>query len=462
MNSDPDASADVVLEDDAIAADLATAPRIRPIGSREFASTLITNVVIQACTVVQGILVARLLGPVGRGQFAAAILWPSLFAAMGGMGVGVALARRAGRATDLARIIRTGLVLTLLSGTVAAALCAVAIPWLLPGSDTIVRNAAYVFVPYIIFNHVSLAMIAIDQGAGWFGQMNWTRLIVNPVYLALVIGLWLAGIRDVFWFVVSLLIAGGAVASVRVGLALRRAPLPGPMEPVKSVFREALPFGFAGLLNPLAASADKALLLYLLGTAQLGFYTVALTAASVVNSLAGAAGTVSFGMSAQIKDREGFDRVARMFRFTAWTWLLAGLGVAVIIPIVLPLLYGAVFRPAIWPAILLIPAAALTGQASILEESMRAQGRAFVGLEARAGGLVVMIAMGWLLAPVVGIYGVVFAAIGSQAIVLIVMMFAARWHFHRALLNTLLPRVHDLAELRNRARLAISGSLGRS
>jgi O-antigen/teichoic acid export membrane protein len=305
-------------------------------------------------------------------------------------------------------------------------------------------------------------MIAIDQGAGWFGQMNWTRLIVNPVYLALVIGLWLAGIRDVFWFVVSLLIAGGAVASVRVGLALRRAPLPGPMEPVKSVFREALPFGFAGLLNPLAASADKALLLYLLGTAQLGFYTVALTAASVVNSLAGAAGTVSFGMSAQVKDREGFDRIARMFRFTAWTWLLAGLGVAVIIPIVLPLLYGAVFRPAIWPAILLIPAAALTGQASILEESMRAQGRAFVGLEARAGGLVVMIAMGWLLAPVVGIYGVVFAAIGSQAIVLIVMMFAARWHFHRALLNTLLPRVHDLAELRNRARLAISGSLGRS
>jgi O-antigen/teichoic acid export membrane protein len=450
MKSHPDTNLEAVPEGDTVTDGIASAPQIRPIGSREFASTLITNVVIQACTVIQGILVARLLGPVGRGQFAAAILWPSLFAAMGGMGVGVALARRAGRATDLARVIRTGLVLTLLTGTVVAALCAVAIPWLLPGSDTIVRNAAYVFVPYIIFNHVSLAMIAIDQGAGWFRQMNWTRLIVNPVYLALVIGLWLAGIRDVFWFVVSLLIAGGAVASVRVGLALRRAPLPGPMEPVKSVFREALPFGFAGLLNPLAASADKALLFYLLGTAQLGFYTVALTAASVVNSLAGAAGTVSFGMSAQAKDREGFDRVARMFRFTAWTWLLAGVGVAVIIPIVLPLLYGAVFRPAIWPAILLIPAAALTGQASILEESMRAQGRAFVGLEARAAGLVVMIAMGWLLAPVVGIYGVVFAAIGSQAIVLIVMMFAVRWHFHRALLNALLPRISDLLELKTR------------
>jgi antigen flippase len=450
MNSDPDTRAEVVLKDDAIAADGASAPRIRPIGSREFASTLITNIVIQACTVVQGILVARLLGPAGRGQFAAAILWPGLFAAMGGMGVSVALARRAGRAHDLARVIRTGLVLTLLTGTVVAVLCAAAIPWLLPGNDTVVRNAAYVFVPFIIFNQVSLAMIAIDQGAGWFAQMNWTRLIVNPVYLLFVVVLWFTGVRDVGWFVIGLLIANAAVAFARVTLAVQRAPLPGQMEPVNAVLHEALPYGLAGLLGALAASADKALLLYLLGTAQLGFYTVALTAASVVNSLAGAAGTVSFGMSAQVKDREGFDRVARMFRFTAWTWLLAGLGVAVIIPIVLPLLYGAVFRPAIWPAILLIPAAALTGQASILEESMRAQGRAFVGLEARAAGLVVMIAMGWLLAPVVGIYGVVFAAIGSQAIVLIVMMFAARWHFHRALLNALLPRISDLLELKTR------------
>ena len=450
MNSDPDTRAEVVLKDDAIAADVASAPRIRPIGSREFASTLITNIVIQACTVVQGILVARLLGPAGRGQFAAAILWPGLFAAMGGMGVSVALARRAGRAHDLARVIRTGLALTLLTGTVVAVLCAAAIPWLLPGNDTVVRNAAYVFVPFIIFNQVSLAMIAIDQGAGWFAQMNWTRLIVNPVYLLFVVVLWFTGVRDVGWFVIGLLIANAAVAFARVTLAVQRAPLSGQMEPVNAVLHEALPYGLAGLLGALAASADKALLLYLLGTAQLGFYTVALTAASVVNSLAGAAGTVSFGMSAQVKDREGFDRVARMFRFTAWTWLLAGLGVAVIIPIVLPLLYGAVFRPAIWPAILLIPAAALTGQASILEESMRAQGRAFVGLEARAAGLVVMIAMGWLLAPVVGIYGVVFAAIGSQAIVLIVMMFAARWHFHRALLNALLPRISDLLELKTR------------
>ncbi len=281
MNSHPDANLEAVPEGEAVAGGIASAPSIRPIGSREFASTLITNVVIQACTVVQGILVARLLGPVGRGQFAAAILWPGLFAAMGGMGVSVAVARRAGRAHDLARVIRTGLLLTPLTGTVTAVLCAAAIPWLLPGNDTVVQNAAYVFVPFIIFNQISLAMIAIDQGAGWFAQMNWTRLIVNPVYLLFVVVLWFTGVRNVGWFVIGLLIANAAVAFARVSLAVQRAPLPGPMEPVHAVFREAFPYGLAGLLGALAQSADKALLLYLLGTTQLGFYAVALANVSV-------------------------------------------------------------------------------------------------------------------------------------------------------------------------------------
>jgi antigen flippase len=450
MNADSEAGAEGLIQNDAFGTSSTSSPQIRPVGSREFASTLVTNVAIQLCTIMQGILIARLLGPVGRGQFAAAVLWPGLFAGITGLGVGVALARRAGRTADLPRVIRTGLVLTLITGVLGTILCAVAIPWLLPGPDAVARKAAYVYVPFVLCSHVSLALMAIDQGAGWFGRMNLTRLIVNPVYLALVVLLWLIGIRDVLWFVVSLLVATAIVALARVAMALHHAPLSGPLEPVQKIFREALPFGLAGLLNPVTQTADKALLLYLLGTAQLGFYMVALTAASVVNSLAGAAGTVSFGMSAQVKDREGFERVARMFRFTAWAWLLGGLAVAVIIPFMLPLLYGSAFRPAIWPAVLLIPAAAFTGQATILEQAMRAQGRAFIGLEARAAGLVIMIATGLLLASTLGIFGVVSAAIISQAIVLAVMIFAARWHFHRAVLNTLRPRMSDLVELKSR------------
>ena len=341
------------------------------IGAHDFASTFGTNVAIQICTIVQAILLARLLEPTGRGQFAAAILWPSIFAAVGGMGVGVALARCSARATDLARLTRTAIVLTLATSALATICCAAALPWLMANVDEVSRSAAWYFLPYIVFNHVALGLIAIDQGAGRFRQFNLTRLILNPAYLVVIVCLWLSGTRDVHWYVIGLMAANGLVAMFRVALAAWNYSLIGPLEPIVGVIRQALPYGAAGLISPLLQSADKALVLYLVGTTQLGIYTVALTAASVINSLATSAGTVSFGIAAQEHDSGAFPRMARMFRFTAWIWLVAGVCLAAVIPVLLPLIYGSQFSPAIWPAIVLIPAAAFAGQAGILEESMR-------------------------------------------------------------------------------------------
>src|SRR5258708_26479397 len=98
------------------------APVRRKIDARDFASTFGTNVAIQLCTIVQAIFLARLLEPTGRGQFAAAILWPRIFAAVGGMGVCVALARRGASPTVLARLTRPAYGLTMATKTIASIL----------------------------------------------------------------------------------------------------------------------------------------------------------------------------------------------------------------------------------------------------------------------------------------------------------------------------------------------------
>jgi O-antigen/teichoic acid export membrane protein len=141
-----------------------------------------------------------------------------------------------------------------------------------------------------------------------------------------------------------------------------------------------------------------------------------------------------------------------MFRFTAWIWLLAGTGLALAMPTLLPLVYGSQFSPAIWPAIVFIPAAAFAGQASILEESMRAQGRAFIGLEARLAGMVVFLGLGWLLAERLGVLGVTLAYVAAQAVVLTFMLFVARWHFPQSTFANLVPRREDLRELIHRLK----------
>lgn len=436
------------------------APIRRKIGAREFASTFGTNIAIQLCTIVQGILLARLLGPTGRGQFAAAILWPTLFAGVGGLGLTVALARRSAQMQDPTRIIRTGLILSLSTGTFATFCCVLALPWLMATVDDVSRASAWYFLPFIVLNHVAMAFIAIDHGAARFTSFNLTRLVLNPVYLALLIVLWLTGTTGVWWFVMSLVTANAAVAIARVGMAAWQYSLIGPIVPLQPVVRDAIPFGMAGFISPLLQYADKALLLYLLGTTELGLYTVALAASSVANSLATSASAISFGISAQANDPGIFDRVARVFRLTAWIWLIAGLALAAAIPFLLPLIYGADFASAVWPAILLIPAGAFAGQASVLEESLRAQGRAFIGLEARLSGMIVFLTTGWFLAPRAGLVGVTIAFNAAQFVVLVFMLCVARWHFAQATFTNLTPRAADLRELllwlRGRVRTVVA------
>ncbi|HEX4415224.1 MAG TPA: oligosaccharide flippase family protein [Lacipirellulaceae bacterium] len=425
-------------------------PIRRKIGAKEFASTFGTNIAIQLCTIVQGVLLARLLGPTGRGQFVAATLWPTIFAGLGGLGLTVALARRSARSEDPSRIFRTGVVLSLVTGSVATLCCAIALPWLMATLDDVSRSTAWSFLPFIVLNHVTLALVATDHGAARFTAFNVTRLILNPVYLTLLVVLWLTHTTQVWWFVMSLLIANAVVAVLRVGFGVWQYSVFGPLEPVEEVAREALPFGAAGLISPLLQYADKALLLYMLGTTELGLYSVALAAASVANSLAVSASAITFGISAQPNDPNVFDRVARVFRVSAWIWLTLGTGLAFAIPFLFPLVYGSSFSAAIWPAIILIPAGACAGQASVLEESMRAQGRAFIGLEARGAGMTVFLIVGTLLARWLGLIGVTLAFNAAQFVTLVFMLCVARTHFARASFAEFVPRGADLVDLARR------------
>jgi enterobacterial common antigen flippase len=424
--------------------------QLQHVGARAFLQTLGANVTIQLLAIGQGVLLARLLSPTGRGEFAAAILWPTIFAAIGGCGVSTALARQAARGEDFARITRTGLYLSCLTGLLTLGLCAISLPFLLNDTPPSVLLGAKWFLAYIVFNHIAIAFVAIDQGAGRFGRYNLTRLILNPVHLGLMVILWLIGVRDVVWFVVSLMIANGVVAAVRLCLGLRGRPIIGHGLSLVKTLREALPFGLANLITPLFQHIDKALLLYLLGTRELGIYTVALAAASVANSLAGSAQTVSFSIAAQAGALGGFERVAKVFRLTACLWITAGIPLAVILPWLLPLLYGREFADAVLPSILLLPAMAFAGQANILEQALRGQGRPFAGLEARIVAIAVFALATLLLVSKWAILGVVAAFIIAQAILLLALVLAAGWHWRMPVTSLLVLGKQDFVELAGR------------
>jgi len=66
-------------------------------GKRVLVSTLSTNIVIQILTMVSGILVARALGPEGRGLMAGAQILPTIFATVALLGLNNVFAIRAAK-----------------------------------------------------------------------------------------------------------------------------------------------------------------------------------------------------------------------------------------------------------------------------------------------------------------------------------------------------------------------------
>lgn len=400
-------------------------------GLRAYAGTFGTSVIVQCFMIMQGIIIARLLGPLGRGQYAAVILWPSIFAAIGIFGTNIALARAAAKTERYDQVIRTAVFLALITASLSSIACWLLLPYLLPQAEQRLLDLSRLFVIFIILNHLALNLVAVDQGAGNFKRFNFTRAVLNPVYVAFLLAMWLTGVRQVKWAAIGLLAANLAVVLVRLVLALKDMNLWGRLYSPINAIKESIRFGLVGAAMPLYLQADKAILLWLLGAENLGLYVVALSASAAVGSITTSAGIVSFTAAAQAKRGEGFGKIAKMFRLSALFWLFFGGVLAIAMPFLLPLVYGDQFASAVNPARLLIIGSAFAGLANLLDQNMRGQGRAFVGLEGRILGLVVILILGLFSTRWLGLIGMCAAFIFGQLTCLSFFLWRVLGHYGR-------------------------------
>lgn len=390
-------------------------------GLLAFVQTFGTSVGIQVLTIVTGVVVARMLGPDGRGIFAAAQIWPMIIASIAFLGSNHALSlRAAAHRNEHGALCGAALVLGAALSVTALAAAAFVIPLFL--EDPGIRSAALLFLPQIaIFIFVSL-LVSVEVGLGRFDRYNMSRWTLGTTNLALALALALVGVHNAHAYLIVLLAANAAALTVLlIRLPWRDVVVWSPH--LKALF-EGGRFYTATVALIAREQVERLFLLYAVSVEDLGQYVVAFSAAMMPAVLAKSLGLIVFSRSAITGEHGAYEDTGRLFRQLVTLNVAITAASAVVLPVLIPLVYGTQFAPAGRIVLVLVFAQLAIAAFSVLDEGLRGQNRALLGAVAIVLMLVTFFAVAFSLSEKFGAVGVALASVTSHTIALAFLIFA--------------------------------------
>ncbi len=387
-----------------------------PAGFAQGAALLLGGRVgFHALGIVTGVLLARGLGPAGRGAFFAVVLWPTVLGWLATLGLTKATiyyrARRREDERDLASI---GL-WTSLVGVVLALVAQPFLPRLLHGYPEWVVGTGRLALFLVPIMALSDILMGLFEGAREYRLLTALRLSL-PLFQAIgLIALFLAGWLTVttavwLWVVGTLLTCALQcwLIARRSGVAVR------PRREVGQVAgRYALGY-YPVLVADIAVSfVDQIMLVPVLSPADMGLYVIAKRAAVMID-VPVAISQLLFAYVAPMTARQGIVLAQRAaVAGVIVTGVLGGALLLVARPLLL-LLYGEAFEGAVGPFQVLLVGTFAIGVRKILAEGLTGLGKPRYN---SAGQLVALAVMGlllWVMVPIGGILGAVWAVTIAQ------------------------------------------------
>jgi O-antigen/teichoic acid export membrane protein len=393
--------------------------------------TLIVNCGINALGLANSILLSHWLGPVGRGEIAAAMLWPMLLAYLSNFGIISATSYfAASRPTKLQPIFSNAIALALIQSAVALTIGYFALPYLLHSQTPNVINSARLYLLVIPITLSAQYGTSILQGRMHMTAFNWLRMIIPCGYLAGTIAMAMSG-RLVLNNIILLHLGLSVVMWLGAMSVLYNIGIRPSLQLDRETGEDMLKYGakvhigdVSGLANQ---SLDQVLMAAWLPPVYLGLYVVAVSAASISGVFSG---TVQMVATPSITQRQTpQERAAVLQGVFRRYWLLSffvAAMLAAILPFAIPLVFGSSFKAAIWPAEVLLIGVFLMGAREVLSGGARALGDPWLGSKAQIGALLVTAMLLYLLLPRMGIMGAAIATSAACATQLLIVIAGLR------------------------------------
>jgi O-antigen/teichoic acid export membrane protein len=428
----------------------------------ELAQTTGTSIGISLANVATGIMVARMLNPLGRGELAAILNWPTLLGLLTTLGMSEALVFYTARQRNRAgRYLSTALVLSLTASVAFVVVGWLAMPVLLAAqSDEVVAAARWYLLQVPVAAVIGL-VIGPLRGIGDLRSWNLLRAIPTLTWLVIVAWHFVAG-GSVRPAELALTFVAARAVMVPAALWYVRRRLRDELRPERSLMAPLLRYGLPNALAALPTTfnlrLDQLLIAAFLPPGDLGLYAVAVAWSLLPSPALLAFGNVLFPRIAERDDPTVAARLAaRGVRVAVVLSVILTAATFAVAPVGLPLLFGQRFDVAVPTALVLTVAGGLVGVTRVQEEALRGLGRPLSVLWAQLASLGVT---GVVLALTVPSGGLAYIALASVAgygvlgiVLLIQLVRVTRLGPHHLLIPTgddLHYIVHELRRPRSR------------
>ena len=422
--------------------DVAARPGVRRARGRlsgVVAQLTVANALAAATGFITGPLLARALGASGRGNLQAIIVPLSVAPFVLSLGITAFVYRTLPRGRPVEEVIPSLGAPLLLLGLIAAA-AGVPVADALVGGREPMRT--FLIIGFVLTPVVLLIMLLSSSLAALERWRAVVAMSVIPfaVPFVAIVGLAATG---------RLTVATAATATM-LGSLLGIVPgLPLLISIRRPVFRlslawESVVFGLKSWLGGLAQLAngrlDQVLMIALVPPRQLGLYAVATT-------ISGASGPLAGAVSPPLMARVGAGErhlMPQAVRMTVAVTVVLNLGVALVTPILLPLLFGASFRAATPMAMVLLAASVPLAGASVLSTGLQADGVPLIPSIGEGIALVVTVVGLVLLLPPLQAMGAAIVSLAAYSASFLFQLVMAKRRIGTPLSAFLLPSRADL------------------
>jgi O-antigen/teichoic acid export membrane protein len=413
---------------------------------RSFAATA----VIQFANILSGIMLARILLPQGRGELAAIMLWPSVIAAIGQLGLSEATTFCAAqRPKEPSYVFMSALGLSVIFAAISLLCGWIVVLVVAAGFSPEAQFAAFIYLGFIPLNFFGLTIGALHQGSLSIVRWNFYRITVHVAYPALIAVFYLAGWASVLSMACAMLISN--VILIAVGLLLARGKQWLVLKPSREGMRALMSFGvrahFANVVSMLSERADQLLISLLLPAASLGIYVVANTVARGASAVGDTLSVLAFPKVAHATD-VAFGRAIAL-KYMRATFLLS-VPIAIIgitlAPWLVVLVFGAQYQSGIGVTQILILSTVPLNMKIMLSATLKAFNRSMdVGM-AQTVALLISVALLACLLPVWGLVGAAVSFLVTQMVSSAMLLVQAHRKLNFMMRDLILPMRGDIAE----------------